>query len=436
LNRSILPRLDCLAFFLIFILIRPLLADTTVYTTVELPDPLQDVGHSPRAAALASAYTASEGTVDSLDWNPAGMASISDPQLSLNHQSWFGDLYRENIMAAIPFSKAGVLGLGVDYTGYGTLQGFNTSGDPTQTYQPYRVSLSLGWAFPFLPNLFLGAAGTGLLDFQSSDYQNISEFLTAGFLWKGLPPIQLGASYSFANSSAPIEMGLLKIGASCPQTFMMKNPTLFLVDLSLPPHGVYSLQAGVEQTLWSDFFARIGYAWEWTNNYITGFRGLTAGLGIRWEEWRLDYAFIPNGDLGSSQTVGLSYFFPQAPTPKSAAPEPGAAFKPAKELLPGDRVVNVEVNLTLPKDATPLDTGPVQPELAEKIKNLVQVVAQDPKNAGHWDVLGNLYWQAGRPSYAVQCFEEVLQLQPSNQALKDWLEKYKNIRSNTGTGKE
>jgi hypothetical protein len=363
------------------------------------------------------------------------MGSIADPQLFLNHQSWFGDLFRENFMTAIPFSKAGVLGLGADYTGYGTLQGYNSIGDPTQTYQPYRISLSLGWAFPFLPHLSLGVAGTGLLDFQSTDYQTISEYLTAGFLWKGLSPVKWGASYSFANSSAPVEMGLLKVGASCPQTLLAQSPTLFLLDFSLPPHGVYALQAGVEQTLWSDIFVRAGYDWEWTNNYITGFRGLTAGLGIRWEEWQLDYAFIPDGGLGSSQTVGLSYFFPQSPAQPTTSTAPGASFKPANDLLPGDKIVKVEVDLSLPKDTSP-ETGPVQPELAEKIHLWVQKVAQNPQDAGYWNSLGNLYWQAGRADFALQCFGEVLQLQPANQALKDWLEKVKTIRSETDKGKE
>ena len=98
--------------------------------------------------------------------------------------------------------------------------------------------------------------------------------------------------------------------------------------------------------------------------------------------------------------------------------------------------MNVEVDLSLPKDTSPSAQGPVSPQLAENIGNLAKKVAQNPANVQAWNTLGNLYWQAGRADYAVQCFGEVLQLQPSNQGLKDWLDRYKKIHSTAGEGKE
>jgi tetratricopeptide (TPR) repeat protein len=125
------------------------------------------------------------------------------------------------------------------------------------------------------------------------------------------------------------------------------------------------------------------------------------------------------------------------PQPKEKpVPLPQASFKPADTLLPGDKVVNVEIDLSIPKDTSTLAQGPVSPQMAQNIHLLVQRVAQNPQNAQAWNTLGNLYWRVGRADYAVQCFEEVLQLQPSNQALKDWLEKYRAIRNNPATGKE
>jgi hypothetical protein len=50
--------------------------------------------------------------------------------------------------------------------------------------------------------------------------------------------------------------------------------------------------------------------------------------------------------------------------------------------------------------------------------------------------LATLYWKAGKRAFTAQCFEEILQLQPQNQAIKDWLDKNRQERSNTGLGAE
>lgn len=354
------------------------------------------------------------------------------------YQGWFPGQFRENLTAAIPLYQFGVIGLGADYSSYSAFQQYDANGNPIVTHQPYQGSFTLGFAFPFLDTLSLGFTGRGMLDSQSADGQNISGYLTAGFLWSGIQPIKIGAFYSFTDSDVPADKSLLKLGASCPLTFSEGNPTLFLLDYSLPPRGVYTLQVGVEQTLLGSFSARAGYQWTLDDNSMPGSQGLAAGLGAKWKGWSFDYAFSPYGKLGTSQTVGLSFSFlegsrlsPQNPTSLSPA-----AFKPADALLPGDKVVNVEVNLSLPQDTSPSAQGPVSPQLAENISNLAQKVAQNPANAQAWNTLGNLYWQAGRADYAVQCFGEALQLQPSNQGLKDWLDRYKKIHSTAGEGKE
>jgi tetratricopeptide (TPR) repeat protein len=234
-------------------------------------------------------------------------------------------------------------------------------------------------------------------------------------------------------------MGLLKIGGSWYTELYKDSPTLILLDFSLPPHGVYSLQAGMEQNLWDNFYARAGYQWAWDNNDINGLTGLTAGIGLRFEDWGLDYAFIPYGDLGTSQTLGLTYSFPYItphPPQKTVPAAPRAAFKPADTLLPGDRLVNVEVKVQLPSGSGSQFATAEDPELQYAIKQQVEKVAQHPKDAKAWYNLATLYWKAGKRAFTAQCFEEILQLQPQNQAIKDWLDKNRQERSNTGLGAE
>ncbi|RMH54416.1 MAG: hypothetical protein D6679_13790, partial [Candidatus Hydrogenedentota bacterium] len=48
---------------------------------------------------------------------------------------------------------------------------------------------------------------------------------------------------------------------------------------------------------------RLGY-----DGSVTGVdNGLTGGLGIRWEEFSLDYAFMPFGEIGENHRFGIGY---------------------------------------------------------------------------------------------------------------------------------
>jgi tetratricopeptide (TPR) repeat protein len=104
-------------------------------------------------------------------------------------------------------------------------------------------------------------------------------------------------------------------------------------------------------------------------------------------------------------------------------------FKPPAEIAPKDQVVWVKLEFKLPDlahggitaSATP------SPERDREIESLAKKVQADPQDAPSWQALGNLYWEAGKPDYTAQCFEEALQAQPDNAPLKRWLEQYHKL---------
>jgi hypothetical protein len=50
----------------------------TVYTTALSPNPLEDLGHSPRASAMGNAFTAAENDAACLFYNPAGLYRLPE----------------------------------------------------------------------------------------------------------------------------------------------------------------------------------------------------------------------------------------------------------------------------------------------------------------------------------------------------------------------
>jgi len=61
----------------------------------------------------------------------------------------------------------------------------------------------------------------------------------------------------------------------------------------------------------------------------------------------------------------------------------------------------------------------------EAVAAYVAALKQNPGDASSWWALGNCYREIHRKTYAIQCFEQVLKLQPENKKLADWLEQYK-----------
>ena len=77
----------------------------------------------------------------------------------------------------------------------------------------------------------------------------------------------------------------------------------------------YTLHLGVEQRFWLEHLAaRLGYISVSTLGSTDPFGGagsrLTAGLGFRWQDLSLDYAYLPSsGGVGASHRLGLSMGF-------------------------------------------------------------------------------------------------------------------------------
>ena len=346
-------------------------------------------------------------------------------ELSVVHESWLSDMSQETFLASLSLGKAGALAIGANYLNLGTLDGYDASGDASSPLHPFRGSLAFGWGGTLAHDLSVGLGGKTFYQSLTTGTESLCGSLTAGIIWRALPTLRLGAYYSFLASADSPDLGLLKIGETWSIPFLKESPTLLLFDFSLPPKGVYLIQAGVEQKILSKFFARLGYQQELRDNQIEGFRGLTVGLGVELEGFDLDYSYLPNGALGFSQMVGLTYHFAgeKPKVPKESA----LSFKPPSETTSLDKVVQIEVHFELPESSAANGSAVISPEIQKKLDLANQKVQANPKDPAAWVVLGNLYWQTGQPEFTVQSFEEALKLNPGNEQIRAWLDNYRKL---------
>ena len=424
----------------------------TDYSTLNLANPLGSLGQSARASAMGSAFTAVTGDTADLDWNPAGLSETPSAQISLNHDSWLTGVFQEQLALAVPLPRAGVLALASSYVNDGNLSGYDSTGTPTGTYQPSRIAAELAWGGRIFEGVSIGAEMGG---YRQSIGQNTydSFFLSLGGLWSPVPFLRVGISYSglgiLLNGFSA--SGVLRTGLAWSFRESKGPPALLTMDLFMPPYGVYRAQLGLEKPVLSDFFLRAGYQFDLVDNQIPGFQSLAAGLGFRLGDLELDYAYLPMGDLGSTQRLGLTYRFGETaktaatPVPKSngnqAAPptdesnvtptptaEKPTLFRVSPNANPMDAVEKIELQFSLPVDPSEkISASSPSPELLAAVDRYEKYLQSTPLDSHAWQILGQLYYNEGRKAEAVQCLEQSLRLAPDNPPLREWLLKYKAL---------
>ena len=399
------------------------------YTTQDSANPLEILGHSARATAMGTALVAVEGDESDLLWNPAGLAGIPSVHLSLSHDSWLEDVIQENLLLAIPLSKRDTLALGSTYVNYGKIDGYDSTGLPTASYQPNRISTALGWGGWIFDRFAVGLDARGFL--QNIGGSSFSTFFAgAGVLWSPTSSLRVGLSYSdFGIGRSPYSnTGAARVGFSWMGLRSKDASTLLAASMVMPPYGVYRLQLGVEEALGGLLFLRAGYQFDLVDNQIPGLQFFSSGVGFRLGDLDLDYAFLPIGELGASHRVSLGFRFGETPPPTPAPARPAilegvTGFAPPTLVRPQDQVEKVELQFHLPgQSSTP---PPGASKWAGAIQRYEKFLQDHPQSAQGWQILGKLYFESGRAAEGLQCLEESLRLKPDNQALRDWVMKYR-----------
>jgi hypothetical protein len=128
-----------------------------------------------------------------------------------------------------------------------------------------------------------------------------------------------------------------------------------------------------------------------------------------------------SGDTSEKRSgqPGDSVGSPKTETDKKLIPKP-------REIDPGDPKDSLTVQFDIPSDLV------VQGQEMEKKGNKPEAVRlysaaikENKEDVSAWLALANLYYHAGQKAYAIQCFEQVIQLDPANKKLAAWLERYR-----------
>lgn len=408
---------------------------SAVNSVGSLANPLENAGVSARALSMGWAFVGVADDSSALFWNPAGLGDLKNMELALHHNSWLAGIIQEAAVVALPMGNLGGIGISYNYINYGTLSGYDSAANQISDYTPIHYGFNLGWGKTFLKDFSAGVALKGsMLTGADTSYSDFS--MDLGTLWCPARNLRLGAAYTNLGTTVAgyAQAADLSLGGSYRFDFFEGNHLLIAASGVFEPQGVNRLRVGVEDVIYSFLALRVGYQANLADNQIQDLIGLTAGIGVMFEGFSLDYAYLPYGDLDTAHRISLSYKFGQGKK------VPGYIFRGTKksDTAQGPVVAsNAEAKKTMA--IRYLIYGNVLYKQGNAVKAEVayrQATVLDPDSANSWKGLGNALTQLNRPSEAIVAYRRSLKLNPSDQVLQDYLKKVSaTANENTPRGK-
>lgn len=278
---------------------------------------------SARAAALGGAFVTVAGDINSLYYNPAGLVSISKPQIQASYSNQLFDFKSATFTYAQSYKDLGVFSVGFYLLDYGQFDEYDMIGNRTGSFGANDLLFSLGYSNTIIPNLSYGVS-LNYIQSKIQDYNASAVGVNGGLLYQ-IPEQMLNVGLSINHLGTAID-GFLDTKEKLPLNYQigvskqLEHLPLILnmkiqqyqYNQNNDENGLYWALGG--ELLLSDYItARLGYnsrsAEEKVDVNQDRFAGISFGLGIHKNHWGFNFGTVSFGILGSITHLGLTYKF-------------------------------------------------------------------------------------------------------------------------------
>jgi hypothetical protein len=272
------------------------------------------VGISASVSGKGEAVSATSGDATIMWYNPAAVQLNPHSNFCFSHSSYIFENNLEN--ASLIVKKANhSYGLGIIFLNYGKIDSYSENPadiyDVIGEYHPTDILVAGNLAYRILPSLF---CGTNLkMVFEKIHTESVVGFSTDfGLLYdsflKGLNVAlvtqNIGFSTKMKNERIKFPI-TYKIGANYDINVTNQSNISFSIDLvKYIDCDNLKANSGIEYGFADIIYTRLGYK----INYDV--QDFSAGLGIKLNNYKFDYAFEPFQDeLGNAHRFSISYNF-------------------------------------------------------------------------------------------------------------------------------
>lgn len=321
------------------------------------------IGVGARPSAMGGAFTAVADDSNASYWNPAGMASVPQWNLTFMHLVWFLNTGYDYLSVVMPVDNMTNVGVSANYF---WVPPFDSTADVGNPFAPAfgMTALSYDLAVTISIARIMG-------NLYTSDFTigNIAIGANLTYISRKVIDTQLPAIFTLdigmiANITDSIRFGLVisdignginedpadasvfdpapfAVRAGLSGNFVFSKDASVLVgmdvtkpiDLSNPDYTKWFFNLGCELNIFKVAFIRAGYELGDPDKSFT----VGGGFGVPGVV-NADYAFIPHAELGNSHRISLTFAFGgEVPRPVIGAPRP-----PQKvAAISGDKIVSV-----------------------------------------------------------------------------------------------
>lgn len=276
------------------------------------------IGVGARAAGLGEAASSISG-VQSLFYNPAGLAGVANMEAYFSQVNWILDSNYSNLAFA-KRAGGGVFGLAASYLSSSATDKYDKFGTRLpETYSASDLAVTLGYSGRLAVRTNFGLSAKYISSRLESEAA-AALALDAGIKYAALPgklvfgfAVQnAGGKLTYINEGDPLPLNL-KLGGqylfSLDKNSATKKDLTVFTDINhMKDSGAYA-NIGVDVTSVYDkdtnFSLRAGYR---TNAGVKS-AGIAAGLGVDMKAYILEYAYAPMGDLGNTHRFSLTFKF-------------------------------------------------------------------------------------------------------------------------------
>jgi len=267
-----------------------------------------------RAAGMGGAFLAVPGDVNSLFYNPAGIAAVTKKSASFSYHDDLLDINSGFIGYVHPGVGPGQIGASVLYRDYGSITRTDVSGQEQGTFSSNYFSLMGSYGLQVRKNLYAG----GSLKYA----QGMIDNYTAGAV-----ALDAGVMYSFPEQQLILAAGFFNVGTTLSGFVEQKDPLPMQMRVGLSKRLAHlplliGLNAykyndepwyfalGGEFTITPNIFLRLGYDTFGRDLQVDSSKdtlaGAAVGFGFLWKNVSFDYSYSSLGALGSLNRFTLS----------------------------------------------------------------------------------------------------------------------------------
>jgi len=254
------------------------------------------------------AYTGYTKGSSSLYWNPAGLSSLSNSEITVSHMVYIEDLKYNFISYAEPMGSIGSFGIGGIILNSGDI--LKTEEDPAGSYvstgesfKTKDVAILFGWGKKF-GEKFSAGLSLKYINIKIANDKSNGTGLDFGMKYQISKAVGLGIN--LCNFGKKINEENLPTNIRTGLSITNKKLVLNLDTEYNFYDKEIEFSAGIERRIRERFILRIGYN---SRSEVSDLSKLNIGFGIDFKSFRIDYAFSSQGDLGNINIFSFSSKF-------------------------------------------------------------------------------------------------------------------------------